>query len=240
MSATDTPPPTAKLTPGERAHLRRGLLQLASLLLLTLLASGLLALFAVWSVNHAHRSAEATLINTDAAIDANQRAQYHFKLQVQEWKNLLIRGGNPVDRATYVEAFNRHEADVQNDLTSAEKRLADMNARQFLSDIQALRVEHANLGEKYRLALGRAPDRAFDGEAIDRSVRGIDRPLDQHFDQQIERLLEWRSGQLSEVKREAESHFTTLTHVLWSALLIALGVVSTLLWRILGSRSLAT
>ncbi len=51
-----------------------------------------------------------------AAIEA---ASIHFKTQVQEWKNILIRGNNPDQFMRYVDGFAKSEAAEQEQLDAA-------------------------------------------------------------------------------------------------------------------------
>ena len=49
---------------------------------------------------------------TRTVADADD-VQLHFKKQVQEWKDMLLRGNNPADFAKYKENFVKEESEVQ-------------------------------------------------------------------------------------------------------------------------------
>src|SRR2546425_575129 len=44
--------------------------------------------------------------NIEEAIDTSRRAQVEFKIHVQEWKNLLVRGGDAKDFESYSKALD--------------------------------------------------------------------------------------------------------------------------------------
>jgi signal transduction histidine kinase/ActR/RegA family two-component response regulator len=102
-------------------------------------------------------------------------SQVNFKIQVQEWKNVLIRGHRPEDFAKYFSQFEERERMVRGrirELIGYERVDADIRERaeRFLED-------HTRIGRAYRAAL--APrDLSLPGALyeVDREVRGIDRP----------------------------------------------------------------
>ena len=87
-------------------------MQVASVMLLTLLSVTLLALFSVWSLQQGYQRNTREVAELVSALDTSRQAQVHFKRQVQEWKNILLRGDFPVARARYFNAFESAEGDV--------------------------------------------------------------------------------------------------------------------------------
>ncbi|MEI6415715.1 MAG: methyl-accepting chemotaxis protein, partial [Pseudomonadota bacterium] len=101
-------------------------------------------------------------------------ALIHFKTQVQEWKNLLIRGNDPKLFEKYRDSFHTLEADVQTSLKQATDLLAATGRNTAI--IVRLQQDHLELGAQYRKALEtfNANDQTT-GQAIDKMVRGVDR-----------------------------------------------------------------
>src|SRR6266540_5343191 len=50
------------------------------------------------------------------SVDLARTAQLNFKKQVQEWKDLLLRGGTPADYDKYYQSFEKQEAATQKTL----------------------------------------------------------------------------------------------------------------------------
>ena len=49
-----------------------------------------------------------------------EEAYTQFKIQVQEWKNILLRGKNPTDFQYYLASFNHQTDEVQQHLAKAK------------------------------------------------------------------------------------------------------------------------
>lgn len=103
-----------------------------------------------------------------------QESAISFKTQVQEWKNILIRGNDPDRFTKHVDGFSQAEKIVQEHLSNA---ITLQKEEGVSSDIaEKLKAEHEKLGRNYREALKR-----FDqedpktGMLVDRSVSGMDR-----------------------------------------------------------------
>src|SRR5688572_13821482 len=83
--------------------------------LLMLLVAGL----GLRSLGQSHQRLTESLAHAQditQSVDAARSAQVDFKKQVQEWKNILLRGQDPEQFARYVKSFDTHEAEVQADL----------------------------------------------------------------------------------------------------------------------------
>ena len=220
----------------DRRRLRQSLLQLGGLLLLTLLTTTLLGLFSSWSLERAHLKSESALVDFLEAVNVGRDAQVHVKQQVQEWKNILLRGSEVAARARYRSEFEGAHARVQQRLEELGKRLEALGQSAPHASVDALRVAHAALLPRYQQALQDAAE-PWDPFALDRAVRGIDRPINEQFDALVETLRHAASQRFEEDQRQLKSRYETLTRALWTAMVLAVALVGVLLWRVLRVRS---
>ncbi|MDY0163051.1 methyl-accepting chemotaxis protein [Desulfobotulus sp.] len=158
------------------------------------------------------------MAETDAHI---YRAALHFKTQIQEWKNILIRGQNPQDHERYLKAF-QHEADNVQKLLSEAHML--MEALGFdTQNIKNLLSSHLALGETYKASLRKrtpAESAAFTQE-LDNDVRGMDRAasagmdaLIRDIDERIEAMNELHHSMQEEMAgRGAQAQKKVLDHI---------------------------
>ncbi len=87
--------------------------------LLALIAGGLVAAIVIallcFSLLAGDLRAYRTLIDEEvAAATLADEANLNFKIQVQEWKNVLLRGADSSAMDKYWGAFQKQEAEVQN------------------------------------------------------------------------------------------------------------------------------
>ncbi len=113
------------------------------------------------------------------AIDAARSAQVHFKKQVQEWKNVLLRGNDRDMFERYLQAFNEEDRLVNEHLQSLS-RIAATTGLSIPEVAHVLNI-HKQLGNRYREALKDYERSDLKSAVIvDKIVRGIDRePTDQ-------------------------------------------------------------
>ncbi len=113
---------------------------------------------------------EATLVQTEREVNDGLSA---FKTQVQEWKNVLLRGHKDNDREKYWTRFQQREQDIQTQFTAllVSDVMTDDNKR----DIQKFLSAHKMMAEKYREGYQAFIQSGYDPKVGDNAVRGIDR-----------------------------------------------------------------
>lgn len=230
----------APVSAARRVLLRRSLVRLGGLLMLALLCVTLLALFSVWSLDRAHARSEQGLAAHWQALEQGRQAQIRFKSQVQAWKNLLLRGGDPVRRAEYLAELEHEEAQAAEALARGEAVLRELGLPGSLVQLQALRAEHQRIGVGYREALRlegeRLQEGRWDPSRIDARVLGLDRAFSRGLDALIDRDARGLDALLAEQADAARARYRTLRWALWIATLAALLLVGGLLWRVLRER----
>lgn len=109
------------------------------------------------------------------AVDQARTAQVTFKMQVQEWKDLLLRGGDPAAFQKYQSGFQK-----QSDATRSALNELKGTLRELQLPVDAVDValnSHEQLQQKYTQALAHYDPKQPDASAhlLDGMVKGIDR-----------------------------------------------------------------
>ena len=127
-----------------------------------------------------------SLLQGEVRQAAEARAiQVDFKKQVQEWKDILLRGHNANDLKTYTAQFRAQEANVKAEAKELSGEVTDPLTRQLLVDFLAA---DDTLSTKYDAAYAAYVNGKFDFKAADKLVRGQDRPPTDLFDNVVSRL----------------------------------------------------
>ena len=164
----------------------------------------------------------------------------HFKTQVQEWKDTLLRGNDPAMFEKYRGNFAKEEARVQESL----KQSADLMKAIGMdtAPVDKLAADHLELGNKYRTALQSfdAADKTA-GQSVDKQVRGMDRATADGMDKLADAILkhaELTAHEQTEAARDIVSRATFLIGASVAAglaLLIGLAIYNIRrLFRVLG------
>ena len=242
------------LNDSDTAALRRALINLASIMLLMILSVGIAGLFSVWSINRFQTRTQLALNEVVAAMLAADHAQVHFKTQVQEWKNILLRGHDLDDRAKYKAAFEAEKQETRillDGLPAKLDHLAHIEVLAMLekdgesSGVKGISIQvkdevvrtlaaFLTVNEVYNGAWDAAQkDGGWNPMQADRKVRGADRELMEQFDAIPLQLARAHADLVLRANREAESRFAMLSRLVWAAIVLALAIVSLTLWRIL-------
>jgi two-component system, sensor histidine kinase and response regulator len=197
----------------------------------------LLAGAGVLSALALRRSQERLINSVNATIhfaqnvDVAREAQVHFKRQVQEWKNVLLRGHHPDDHTKYWALFEMEESKTQALLADLRQREASESAV-----VDGLLAELRVLGQRYRAAVASfSADDPLSYRDVDSSVRGMDRPPTDEMSALVERL-QVRMAALG--KQMTASHQAEIVTLRWAVLAAALlGVLSAVMLMLLIRRA---
>lgn len=134
---------------------------------------------------HQQTVASRNLAMISQAASHAEKAATLFGRQVQEWKNVLIRGhmtDGKIDNFKYFKQFEDMEGQVQTELENVLKSFSELN--EGTDDIKSLITNHKNLGQLYRTALAAnyTPGDIQSIPRTDKAVSGIDRPTAQGMD----------------------------------------------------------
>ena len=151
----------------------------------------------------------------DGPLQASQlidEANLQFKIQVQEWKNVLLRGRQPAELDKYWQQFQAREQQVQQLLG----QLIEASDEQLKPRLQQLRDSHRQLGQAYQQ--GRQAFAAAGGDPVagDIAVKGVDRAASEQMSALVEQLRADARGRASDINASAE-------RTVWLGLLVMFG-----------------
>ena len=131
-----------------------------------------------------------------------EQANLEFKVQVQEWKNVLLRGQDAQNLSKYWGQFEAQERKVQQLLGEmASQAKGDPSLR---SQIESLRSEHLSLGQNYRKGRDAFLAAGADAKTGDAAVKGIDRAASEQMSKLVEQLRDSGSTQAQQISAHAE------------------------------------
>jgi CHASE3 domain sensor protein len=162
------------------------------------------------------------------AANLARTAQVHFKTEVQEWKNILLRGKDPAEFAHYRESMNKETQLVDDSLKELQTLLQE-NALHTTS-VQTLQASHHTLVDAYRSAIDKHSALGTDEAAsIDRSLRGQDRPLGQAIDTLVEGLSGEAESQRALAAANADASVSRISTLVYGGAFLCAAVLLYLL-----------
>jgi methyl-accepting chemotaxis protein-1 (serine sensor receptor) len=233
-----------------RLNISTKLLVLIGVLLAAMLLVGAYGMHALGTQQARAATALSREHQLAAATSAADRVAVNFKLQVQEWKDLLLRGQDRTDYENYLAAFRKRSASMQEDLKSLGNAMAALNLP--TTNVEEARRLHSDLTAQYEQAL-----RQFDASSIesshvvDRQVRGKDRPLDttlREISATLQELADHERGAITasaaEDARQASLLMTAVMGIAFAGaiafgLWLAAGITRPLREAVLASRRVA-
>jgi methyl-accepting chemotaxis protein len=198
-----------------KMYLQIGLLFLALLGLIG--AAFLLERQLTGQLNNAVRS------GTDSTnlVATARSAHVNFQRQVQEWKDILIRGNDAALYQHHHDAFMARAADVQSQLATAKTALAKVGISDAV--VSTLIDEHNKMLNAYETALKSFnPADPEAGKKVDVQVRGMDRATSSKFDELIKDVVDSTATSLSTLETAAATASARSLYVISAASIVAL------------------
>jgi len=147
--------------------------------------------------------------------------QVNFKKQVQEWKDILLRGHTPEDLVKYTRQYHERESDVRAGAQALADALQDDPAIRDL--VLQFLAAHKAMGGKYQAAYEAYLAGKFDFKTADSMVRGQDRAPTDLFDEVVRRLNTQMKASV-DAQQVAVRKARTLTLTFFATLLFILGL----------------
>lgn len=201
---------------------------LAGFLMLALLGVGAQGVQSLRTTSASNAAASKTIAEYERSVNAARTAQVSFKIQVQEWKNILLRG----DKAEAFEKYSNGFKEMSEVTAKSLKELRDVDAGLGL-DIRAeseLLAAHEELGQKYLAALASYDIKnPASSHVVDGKVKGLDRAINEKLDQVVDttrqRMVSLRDATAKEADARLSSSSSVMAVVICVAMLLGAGAV---------------
>jgi methyl-accepting chemotaxis protein len=194
------------------SNLRTKLLVLFGTAILLILASVWYGLSSMSNVinQYAHTVEHNVQHATDiAAINVD------FKIQVQEWKNTLIRGKDSKQREKYWGRFNDRAGKIQAAYKSVLSQLKPNHPA--YKDLQGFATSYPPMIKAYRSGYEEFVDTGFDISVGDKAVSGIDREPSQKLTDAVEKV----NKNVIEVEKSIADDASSTSTIITIQLLVA-------------------
>ncbi|MDE2594959.1 MAG: HAMP domain-containing protein [Burkholderiales bacterium] len=169
------------------------------------------------------------------AVDLARSAQVTFKIQVQEWKNFLLRGGDPAAYDKYKQGFAKEGEAMRAKLGELKTLLVQMNLPTAKVD-EALQ-SHDTLQVKYNAAMAHYDVTKADASAhlLDGMVKGIDRAPTAQIDTIVVDVLKAAASRHEQADAETQANLNRARWLLSIVMIAAVGAGVLCSWVILRS-----
>jgi len=203
--------------------------RIAALVSLVLLAGSALTGFALWQQSRMTSTYQSLLREEVETRRLALKAQVEFKTQVQEWKNILLRGSDAEQLEKYRTAFGASSKTVDavvdslRTLASKDAEAAKL-ATEFLEAHEAMNVKYNAVLQEF--AAGGGANFA----AADAGVKGQDRAPTEL----LTKLGDHSSERSQAVVQSSAESAAAARRLLMIIALVVLGVASLLTWKFVG------
>ena len=204
-----------------------------TLLGLVMLAATLIVGFGGWrGLARIHdlqvRSAQTTALFA-SAVDTARVAQVDFKKQVQEWKDLLLRGADAAAFTKYHDAFVEQSNAVNADLAALKEQMTRLGID--TKGVDTAIATHAELGTQYLAAIQHYDSHDEKSvHVVDNMVAGIDRAPTAAIDNLVATMKRDAMVASRHIDDESSSAYRDAYVLLISVALCAIAAGAALIW----------
>lgn len=183
------------------------------------------ALYGFWGAEQSLQRFQGLLQTDIVAERTTLQLLSDFKKQVQEWKNVLLRGKDPAQLEKYWGKFEKLESSIQQ---KSDALIATMPKDEIRERLIRFRDAHKQMGSAYRQGLQSFRDSDFVPSAGDKAVKGIDRAPTQLLDEAADLIAE-RVKQRTEYAI-SHAHGDVITGLVFMAIAVTIAFVTFLVY----------
>ncbi|MDD5228551.1 MAG: methyl-accepting chemotaxis protein [Methylococcales bacterium] len=208
--------------------------KLIALVSTSLLSIAIIGGYGAYGLGIIKSANEANISDLDEhvkGINLSRTVQLDFKTEIQEFKNILLRGQDPIALAKYSQSFEEQGEKVNKNLQVLSSLVAGIPEKEIVTLPEVALKNHAELMTKYHNALkSYQPDNIASIMTADALVRGLDRT----FIEDIEKLIVFNQVELEKHIDEGKAISVNVTgQFMRSVILIGIAMASLLLaWSI--------
>jgi methyl-accepting chemotaxis protein len=212
------------------------IMALATVLLVALAAMGGFRLHELRGTQERNVANLETARDVLIGLDAARAAELAFKIQIQEFQHILLRGHDQKDYDKYFAAFNKRTEAVN-------KRFADARAIMVLHGIQTDSVDaaakmHGEIIAQYLEELKKFDAGKLESsQSVDAQVRDIDRPLEGKIELIISDMQKFAEQESDRATEQTTAESKRVISYLSAFLLLA--IVTGIIGSVLISRSIS-
>ena len=213
--------------------IRHKLLALVGVALLAVIVVAVYGWRQTEEMNDRLRAAQLQHEHYFAAVNAARSAQVHFKIQVQEWKNILLRGKDSASYDKYLKGFEEESRRVVEQLKVAHDHAVTLGIDKDLG-IDAVestfgKLTPAYLGalQPYRATAAAGGDAAAE---VDKAVKGMDREPSKAIDGMVEAMVKAGDAAAQRERESADAIRKATTVRILMAVVLTLVVTSLVAW----------
>ncbi|CAM2163339.1 methyl-accepting chemotaxis protein [Paraburkholderia sacchari] len=174
------------------------------------------ALYGIYSLNQSLNVYGTTVQNSLANERTATAMLVVFKVQVQEWKDTLLRGKDPALLEKHWSAFEAREREVDALAAQLKTNLPEGESRDL---VERFAAAHTAMGEGYRTGLAAFKAAGLDSAAGDHAVAGVDRAPAALLGEAARRIAAQAAHASADAANDAR-HATAISAVLMVAALI--------------------
>ncbi|PHV38819.1 methyl-accepting chemotaxis protein [Janthinobacterium sp. BJB304] len=168
------------------------------------------------------------------AVDAARSAQVEFKIQVQEWKNILLRGGDAAAFQRYREAFVASGAQTRKELKGLQAMMEALKLD--TAPVERALQAHDALGVSYLAALQKFDGaRADSAHTVDALVKGMDREPTRQIDAIVAAIGKQSHRLMAQMKEQDDAAHRSASIAMLVTVLVTLVVGSVTVWWLIRS-----
>jgi methyl-accepting chemotaxis protein len=217
-------------------NLRRAIASSAFTMFMLVAIVGLFSLFSIWSINRAWIDGTSETVELDSLSRAALDAQVSFKVQVQEWKNILLRGDDPSLLEKYLKSFQANAMETQRNVSRVAHEARAIGFIEQAVEAEKLADTHKRLTLRYETALSEAQAGALSisptsARQVDMSLRGIDRDLETNIGMLADAIVGLADQERRSLAARMQDRYVSLRWFIISVISFSLIVTAYVLTR---------